>query len=51
MIPLMVQVNRQTMPTEDEQLRRKIRTNAIVLAFVALGFFVAFIAFTAFFRN
>jgi Na+/proline symporter len=37
----------QAMTTDDEKLRRKIRTNAIVLGLVAFGFFVAFIVLTA----
>jgi len=33
--------------TQDKQLRRKIRMNAILLGLVALGFFLAFIIVTA----
>jgi hypothetical protein len=41
----------QTMTTDDDRLRRKIKTNAIILGFVAFGFFIAFIAFTAIVRG
>lgn len=37
----------QSMSTEDDKLRRKIRINAILLGLTALGFFVVFIAMTA----
>jgi hypothetical protein len=39
------------MTTDDDRLRRKIKTNAIILGFVAFGFFIAFIAFTAIVRG
>jgi hypothetical protein len=37
----------QTMTTDDEKLRRKIRASAIVLGFVAFGFFIVFLVATA----
>jgi hypothetical protein len=39
------------MTTDDDRLGRKIKKNAIILGFVAFGFFIAFIAFTAIIRN
>ncbi len=40
-------MNAQPMTTNDENLRRKIRRNAVLLGLVALRFFAGFMLLTA----